>query len=60
MGQLVFAQVPVEGWVIYHNEHGLLDGPGDAMCLPVHDGETVYINWVSCGLAVLVNGALEL
>ena len=56
MGHLAFLQVPVKGWVIYVDEYGLLDGPDDAMCLPVHNGETVHIDWVSCDLAVMVNG----
>ena len=38
------------------DKHGFLDGPGDAMCLPVHNGEAVHADLVSCGLAMLVNG----
>ena len=34
VGQLVFVQVPVEGWVIDADKHGLLDGPCDVVCLP--------------------------
>ena len=28
MQELVFPQIPVEGWVLYTYEHGFLDGPG--------------------------------
>ena len=56
MWKLVFSYIPVEGWVIDPGVHGLLDGPSDAMCLPVQDGKTVQFDWVTCGLAVLVNG----
>ena len=42
VGQLVFPQVPVKGWVIYMDKHGLLDGPGDTMCLPVHNSEAIH------------------
>ena len=56
MGQVVFIQVPVKGWIIYTDERGLLDGPGDAMCLPDHNGEPVHIYLVSRGLAIVVDG----
>ena len=55
MGQLVFSQVPVEGWVIDADKHGLLNCPGDTVCLPVYNGETVHMDTVSFGLAVLVD-----
>ena len=32
------------------------DGPGDAVCLPVHNGKAVHIDGMSCGLAMMVNG----
>ena len=56
MGQLVFPQIPIEGWVIDMDDHGLLDGPGDAMCFSAYNGEEVHIDGVSCRLAVLVSG----
>ena len=55
MGQLVFPQVPFEGWVIDADKHGLLDSLGDAVCLPAYNGEAVNIDGVPCGLAVLVD-----
>ena len=33
VGQLVFPQVPFEGWIIYADEHSLLDSPG-VRCMP--------------------------
>ena len=56
VGQLVFPQVPVEGWVIDMDEHGLLYSPGDGMGFPPYNEEAIHIDGVSCGLAVLVNG----
>ena len=56
MGQLLSPYVPNEKWVIHQEKHGLLDGLSNTICLPVHDVEPVYIDWVSCGLAVLING----
>ena len=55
VGQLVFPQVHIKGSVIHMDEHDLLNGPGDAVCLPVYNSETGYIYWMSCGLAVMVD-----
>ena len=52
--QLVFSQITVEGCVIDADEHGLHDGPGDAMCLSAQNGKAVHIDGVSCGQAMLV------
>ena len=41
VGQLKPAQVPIEGWVIDPYEHGLLNGPGNAMHFPTQYGKTV-------------------
>ena len=38
------------------DEHGLPYGLGDTMDFLIYNGETVQIDGVSCGLAVLVNG----
>ena len=56
MEQLVFPQVPVEGWVIDAEKYGLLVGAEDAVHLPAYNGEAVFIDVVSCGLTVLVDG----
>ena len=56
--QLVFPQVPVKEIFIYMDKDGLLDGPGDTLYLPAHNGEAVHIDGVSCSLNMLVNGGL--
>ena len=55
VGQLIFPQVPVEGWVIDTDEHGLFYGPGDALGFLAYIGEAVDIHGVSCEFVVLVN-----
>ena len=42
MGQLELACVSIKGWIIYAEVHGLLDGPGNTVCLPTHYGEIVH------------------
>ena len=56
MWQLVLAQVPVKGWVINPNEHGLLDGPGDALGFPLCYREIVQFYGMTCGIAVVIDG----
>ena len=55
MGKPALLQVPVKWQVIFTDEHGLLYGAGDALCLPIHNGEIVHISLMSCGLAVMVD-----
>ena len=50
MWQFVLAKVSVEGWVIDPDKHGLLDGPGDTLGLPTHDGKIVQFNGETCGV----------
>ena len=40
--ELELAQVPAEGWIIDPYEQGFLDGPGNAVCLPTHNGKNVH------------------
>ena len=47
MGQLVLANVPVDGWIIDHYEHSLLDGSGKGIWLPVYYGETFQYGMVT-------------
>ena len=54
MWKLVVSYVPVEGWVINSDVHGLPDGPSGAICLPSYDGEAGHTDGMSHGLAVLV------
>ena len=56
VGQLGLPQVPVEGWVIDLNEHGLLDGPTNIVHFPAHNRKAVHIDGMPCRLAVIVNG----
>ena len=55
-GSWYFLRFLLRDGSIRPDEHGLFDNPGDAVNLPVHKGETVGINSVPCGLAVLVDG----
>ena len=48
MQELALPQVPVEGWVLHTDEHGLLDGPGLVVNFLVHYVELFWVNWVSC------------
>ena len=56
VGELELAQVPVEGRITDHYEHGFLDDPSNAMFLPTHNGKTVHIDAVSRRLTMLVYG----
>ena len=38
------------------DEHGLLDTPDDAMCLPAYYGEIVHTDGMFHGLPMLVDG----
>ena len=53
--KLTFFQVPAEGWVINMDEHSLLGGPGNAMCLPLL-WLTVHNDRMPQGLVMLVDG----
>ena len=52
MWKLVFSYVTFEGWAIDPDAHGLLDGPSDAMYLPLYNGEAVYTDRMSNGQAL--------
>ena len=45
--QLKLVEVPIEGWIIDPYEHGLLAGPGNAVCFLTHYGKTVHNDAVS-------------
>ena len=42
VGHLGLANVPVEGWTIDPDAHGLLDGVCNVVFLPNHNGEVVH------------------
>ena len=56
VGQLQLSQIPTEGWIIDPYEHGLLDGPGNAVHFPTHYGKTVHINGMSSGMTMFIYG----
>ena len=56
MWKLEFSQISIEWRVIHPNVHGLLDVPGHALSLPVHYGDAIWADWVSCGSVVKVDG----
>ena len=56
VGQLEFAQVATEGWVINPYEHGLLEGPGNDMDLSAHNGETVHIDAMPWDATMFIDG----
>ena len=56
MGQMVFPQVSVERRFNYSDVLSFLYGPGGPLCLLFNYCEAFWINWMSCRLAVLMNG----
>ena len=54
--EVVLSHVPVEGWVINSDVHGLPDGPSGARYLPAYDSQAVHSDRMSHGLAVLIDG----
>ena len=55
MGQLESAQALIEGWVIDPYEHGLLDGPGNAVHLPIINGQTVHTDAMPQGITMFID-----
>ena len=43
VGQLECAYVPIKEWITDADVHGLLGGPGNTVCLPIHYGEIVHM-----------------
>ena len=56
MWKLELSQISVERGFIHPNVHGLLDVPDHALWLPVHYGETIWDDWMSCSGGVKVYG----
>ena len=42
VGQLEFTNVPIKGWIIDPDTHGLLDGPCGVVHLPTQYGKAVH------------------
>ena len=49
VGQLELVYLPLKRWIIDPDVCGLLDGPGDALCLPTHYGEIVATDVMTRG-----------
>ena len=48
--------VPVKGWIIDPDEHGLLDGFSDVVHLPAYCGEIVHTDAKQRGVTILIDG----
>ena len=46
-GSWYLPNIPVEGWIINPQEHSLLDGPSNGMCLPTHNGGIIQFGMMS-------------
>ena len=58
VGQLEFANVPIEGWIIDPDVHGLLNGPCDVVCLPTYYGEVFHTRMMTCGVGMVIDGRM--
>ena len=56
VGQLDFANVPIKGWIIDPDVHGLPDGPLDVVCLSTHYGKVVHTDIMTCGASMVIGG----
>ena len=56
VGQLKVANIPVEGWIIDPDVHGLLNGPCDVVHLPTLNGEVVHTAVMTCGVGMVKVG----
>ena len=56
VGQLVLANVPVEGWVNYPYEHGNLDSSNDSRLLPTNYGEMAQFGMMTWGVGMVIDG----
>ena len=54
MGQLELANVPIKGWIIDPDVHGLLHGPCDVVCLPTQYGKVVHTDMMTCGVSMVI------
>ena len=54
--KLEFANGPLKVWIIDPVVHGLLDGPSDVMCLPLHYGKNVHTDAMSRGVTMVIDG----
>ena len=56
LGQLEFANDPIQGWIIDPDVYGLLDGPCDVVHLPTHYEEVINPDVMTCGVSMVIDG----
>ena len=56
MGQLKFANVPVKGWIIDPDVHGLFDGSSGVLYVCAHCGEIVHADVMPRSVAMVIDG----
>ena len=56
VGQLELANVPVKGWIIDPDVHGLLYGSSDVVHLPIHYGGVIHTDVMTRDVAMVING----
>ena len=56
---MVSANVPVEGWIICPDKHGLHDGLCNAVRLPTHNGEAVHPGMMICCVGMVIDGGMS-
>ena len=54
--QLVFAYVPIQGWITESNENGFFNWSGKVLLLPPHSSEVVYSCCMTCGIVMVIDG----
>ena len=54
MWQLVFANIPIEGWAIDSDQRSFFDGSGHALLFPAYNAEIVKGHFVTCGVTVVM------
>ena len=48
--------VPIKGWIMNPDVHGIFDGPGSTVCLPTHYGKIVHTDVVTQGATMVIYG----
>ena len=59
MWQMVFANVLIEGWIVYPNVYSFFDQPNVVMLLSPHYGEIIKGSIMTCdGIVVMYGGGV--
>ena len=56
MGHLKLPSVPVDGQITDPDIHDLLDYPCDVVRIPIHSGEIVHCDIMTCDIGMVING----